>query len=56
MQIDANVAEADIGGVEVGQNVDFTVDAFPNRTFHGEVTQVRYNHRSSFRTSSRTTP
>jgi HlyD family secretion protein len=43
MQIDANVAEADIGGVAVGQRVDFTVDAFPNRTFHGEVTQVRYS-------------
>ena len=41
MQIDANVAEADVGGVEVGQNVDFTVDAFPNRTFHGQVVQVR---------------
>src|SRR5439155_17299392 len=41
MQIDANVAEADIGGVEEGQDVDFTVDAFPNRTFHGKVTQVR---------------
>jgi len=35
MQIDANVAEADVGGVEERQNVDFTVDAFPNRTFHG---------------------
>ena len=41
MQIDAAVAEADIGGVDVGQKVDFTVDAFPQRTFHGEVTQVR---------------
>ncbi|MEI6085356.1 MAG: efflux RND transporter periplasmic adaptor subunit [Verrucomicrobiota bacterium] len=41
MQIDANVAEADIGVVEVGQKVDFTVDAFPMRTFHGEVMQVR---------------
>jgi HlyD family secretion protein len=41
MQIDANVAEADVGGVAVDQNVDFTVDAFPNRTFHGVVTQVR---------------
>jgi len=41
MQIDANVAEADIGGVEDGQDVDFTVDAFPNRTFHGKVVQVR---------------
>ncbi len=41
MQIDANVAEADVGVVEVGQDVDFTVDAFPQRTFHGKVTQVR---------------
>src|ERR1039457_1366877 len=41
MQIDANVAEADVGGVENHQNVDFTVDAFPNRTFHGQVVQVR---------------
>ena len=41
MQIDANVAEADVGNVEVGQNVDFTVDAFPNRTFHGQINQVR---------------
>jgi len=41
MQIDANVAESDVGGVEEGQKVDFTVDAFPNRTFHGTVVQVR---------------
>ncbi len=41
MQIDANVAEADVGTVEAGQKVDFTVDAFPRRTFHGEVVQVR---------------
>ena len=41
MQIDAAVAEADIGTVEVGQKVDFTVDAFPRQTFHGNVTQVR---------------
>jgi len=41
MQIDANVAEADVGVLEVGQNVDFTVDAFPMRTFHGKVVQVR---------------
>src|SRR6059058_1754491 len=41
MQIDSNVAEADIGVVEVDQNVDFTVDAFPMRTFHGKVVQVR---------------
>src|ERR1700741_4710614 len=41
MQIDSNVAEADVGAVEVGQIVDFTVDAFPTRTFHGKVVQVR---------------
>lgn len=41
MQIDANVAEADVGVLDVGQNVDFTVDAFPTRTFHGKVVQVR---------------
>src|SRR5881275_3180457 len=41
MQIDSNVAEADVGVVEVNQDVDFTVDAFPTRTFHGKVVQVR---------------
>jgi len=41
MQIDSNVAEADIGAISVDQDVDFTVDAFPTRTFHGKVVQVR---------------
>src|SRR5262249_21299864 len=41
MQIDSSVAEADVGGVVDGQQVDFTVDAYPERTFHGSVTQVR---------------
>ena len=41
MQIDANVAEADVGGVAIDQDVDFTVDAFPTQTFHGKVVQVR---------------
>src|SRR5216117_4131025 len=41
MQIDANVAEADVGVVKIDQNVDFTVDAFPMQTFHGKVVQVR---------------
>jgi HlyD family secretion protein len=41
MQIDSNVAEADVGVVTVDQDVDFTVDAFPFRTFHGKVVQVR---------------
>ena len=42
MQIDALVSEADIGGVAVKQNVNFTVDAYPYRTFRGEVNQIRY--------------
>jgi HlyD family secretion protein len=41
MQIDANVAEADIGGVAIDQDVEFTVDAFPSRSFQGKVVQVR---------------
>jgi HlyD family secretion protein len=41
MEIDANVSEADVGGVEENQNVTFTVDAFPTRTFEGKVIQVR---------------
>jgi HlyD family secretion protein len=41
MQIDTNVAEADVGVVTVDQDVDFTVDAFPQRMFRGKVVQVR---------------
>jgi len=41
MQIDSAVAEADVGGILEGQTVDFTVDAYPERTFHGSVVQVR---------------
>jgi HlyD family secretion protein len=41
MQIDSSVAEADVGGVAEGQEVTFTVDAYPERTFRGSVTQVR---------------
>jgi HlyD family secretion protein len=41
MQIDTNVAESDIGGVKVGQQVDFTVDAYPDTTFKGKVWQIR---------------
>jgi HlyD family secretion protein len=43
MEITANVSEADIGGVVPGQDVEFTVDAFPGRTFAGRVRQVRNN-------------
>jgi HlyD family secretion protein len=41
MQVQANIDEADIGNVHVGQDVKFTVDAFPNQQFEGKVTQVR---------------
>ena len=41
MQVVADVDEADIGQVETGQRVTFTVDAYPNDLFDGTVTQVR---------------
>lgn len=41
MQIDTNVDEADIGNVIVRQDVEFTVDAYPDTTFKGRVWQVR---------------
>lgn len=41
MQIDASVDEADIGRIKVGQQADFTVDAYPDTAFKGTVSQVR---------------
>jgi len=41
MNITADISEADIGQVKVGQDVEFGVDAFPNEVFHGKVSQVR---------------
>jgi HlyD family secretion protein len=41
MQIDANVSEADIGTVAEGQDVEFTVDAFPDGKFTGKLVQIR---------------
>ena len=41
MQIHASVSEADIGGVQPGQPVEFNVEAFRTRKFHGLVQQVR---------------
>jgi HlyD family secretion protein len=41
MQVDTNVSESDIGTVKDGEKVLFTVDAFPKRTFQGNVSQVR---------------
>lgn len=41
MQVEADVDEADIGGVKEGQRVTFTVDAYQGQEFNGTVTQVR---------------
>jgi HlyD family secretion protein len=41
MQIDTSIDEADIGKIKVGQDVEFTVDAYPENTFHGIVDQIR---------------
>lgn len=41
MQVDASVDEADVGTVRVGQEVRFTVDAYPGRNFTGAVLQIR---------------
>ena len=46
MQVVADVDEADIGGVQEGQRVTFTVDAYPNDTFEGTVTQIRLGESS----------
>jgi len=43
MRIDTSFAEADIGEIREGQKARFTVDAFPNRNFSGEVQQIRLN-------------
>ena len=43
MRIDSSFAEADIGKIREGQKVRFTVDAFPDRNFTGEVQQIRLN-------------
>ena len=41
MQIETSVSEADIGKIKVGQEADYTLDGYPNKTFKGKVTQVR---------------
>lgn len=43
MQIDSSVAEADVGSIRVGQDVQFRVDAFPDRSFAAKVRQIRLN-------------
>ena len=41
MQIETSVSEADIGVIKEGQNVSFSVDAYPTETFNGIVRQIR---------------
>lgn len=41
MQIEVSVSEADIGKVQEGQDVTYTLDGYPDSVFHGKVTQVR---------------
>lgn len=41
MQVDTNVSEADIGRIQVEQPANFTVDAYPGLTFHGQVASIR---------------
>jgi HlyD family secretion protein len=52
MQVVADVDEADIGGVREGQRVTFTVDAYPNDTFNGRVTQIRLGSATTTNSSS----
>lgn len=55
MQVVADVDEADIGDVEEGQRVSFTVDAYPNDVFEGKVTQIRLGATSSSSSTTSTT-
>ena len=55
MQVVADVDEADIGDVEEGQRVSFTVDAYPNDVFEGKVTQIRLVATSSSSSTTTTT-
>ena len=54
MQVIADVDEADIGNVENGQRVSFTVDAYPNDVFEGTVMQIRLGDSESTSSSSST--
>ncbi len=55
MQVIADVDEADIGNVENGQRVSFTVDAYPNDVFEGTVTQIRLGDSESSSSASTST-
>ena len=55
MQVIADVDEADIGTVQEGQRVTFTVDAYPNDTFEGTVKQIRLGEGDSDDSSTSST-
>ncbi len=55
MQLTADVDEADIGNVENGQRVSFTVDAYPNDVFEGTVMQIRLGDSESNSSTSAST-
>ena len=52
MQIEAKVSEADVVKITAGLVADFTLDGYPDQTFHGTVRQVRTNYSSSSSSSS----
>lgn len=52
MQIEAKVSEADVVKISAGLVADFTLDGYPDQTFHGTVRQVRTNYSSSLSSSS----
>jgi ABC-type antimicrobial peptide transport system permease subunit len=43
IQVWVSVNEADIGNIHPGQPVTFTIDAFPDQVFHGQITNIRLN-------------
>ena len=47
MELHVNVDEADVGQVKEGQEATFTVDAYPDRTFPAQISQVRYGSQSA---------
>lgn len=55
MQVVADIDEADIAGVKEGARVTFTVDAYPDDVFEGEVKQVRLGSTNSSSSSTETT-
>ncbi len=55
MKLVSSVLEADVGKVKVGQEVEFSVDAYPNEKFHAKVSKVNFADSSSTNTSTTST-